>query len=571
MTPANFLTRTSQLILIVALAGLMIVVCVGLIPLPLLLPKQEARAAGTINVTTTIDEYNTSGSGSGCSLREAIESINTSASFGGCNNPGNAADTIQLQGMIYTLSIPETGFPNSNTRGSVKPQRSVIIRGVGPGQTIITTTITFNQHVFMMSNPVVDPATITIEGINIQGGKGGGGGRGILCDFSFENSTLTLTDAVIENNLGGGIGCTASVLILSDVTIRNNGTMNNSGGGLLRYYGNIIMKNVTFYGNQADVGGAIYINDYSAKSDAIQMTNVTIFNNQAQVSGGGLYLVFYTPPNVITATNVTFAKNQAVSGNGGNIYLNASSLSLKNTIIANGSPNNCDGNPVPNITSLGHNLDSGNTCGLTATGDITNTNPLLAASLADNGGSTETLALLGGSPAIDGGTCNGAPAADQRGIARPQGTACDIGAYETSAQPNFFLTKRVDDATPDPGQRITYTITLQNNGSLSATNTTLSDPLPAGLSLAGPARLDPPGSVFTPTLPTLASGLTLSSGHSITLTFPVTASAGLVGGTVLTNTVTVTSTEVVTPQTASVRITIAAEDEEIYLPVILKK
>ncbi|MBE7550951.1 MAG: hypothetical protein HS126_07725 [Anaerolineales bacterium] len=65
--------------------------------------------------------------------------------------------------------------------------------------------------------------------------------------------------------------------------------------------------------------------------------------------------------------------------------------------------------------------------------------------------------------------------------------------------------------------------------------------------------------------------MTSPPGHSITLTFPVTASTGLGGGTVLTNTVTVTSTEIVTPQTDAVRITIAAEDEEIYLPVILKK
>jgi len=55
--------------------------------------------------------------------------------------------------------------------------------------------------------------------------------------------------------------------------------------------------------------------------------------------------------------------------------------------------------------------------------------PLIGA-LADNGGPTETRALLAGSPAIDAGDAEGCPKADQRGVARPQGAACDIGAFE---------------------------------------------------------------------------------------------------------------------------------------------
>jgi hypothetical protein len=89
---------------------------------------------------------------------------------------------------------------------------------------------------------------------------------------------------------------------------------------------------------------------------------------------------------------------------------------------------NCTG---PINESRGYNLDSGTTCGLTKTTDLTNTNAMLG-SLANNGGPTLTMALLPGSPAIDhGGTAaNGCPATDQRGVSRPQGPACDIGAYE---------------------------------------------------------------------------------------------------------------------------------------------
>jgi hypothetical protein len=80
------------------------------------------------------------------------------------------------------------------------------------------------------------------------------------------------------------------------------------------------------------------------------------------------------------------------------------------------------------IVSNGHNLDGDGTCGLGEPTDLPGTDPLLGP-LADNGGPSETHALLPGSPAIDAGppTCE---ATDQRGVPRPQEAACDIGAYE---------------------------------------------------------------------------------------------------------------------------------------------
>jgi hypothetical protein len=107
-----------------------------------------------------------------------------------------------------------------------------------------------------------------------------------------------------------------------------------------------------------------------------------------------------------------------------------------NTIIANnvdvfGNSANC-GAPV---SSVGHNLSSDGTCGLSGPGDRNNTNPLLGP-LANNGGFTMTHALPRNSPAVDTGTNTGCPSTDQRGIARPQignlgdQAICDIGAYE---------------------------------------------------------------------------------------------------------------------------------------------
>jgi hypothetical protein len=96
------------------------------------------------------------------------------------------------------------------------------------------------------------------------------------------------------------------------------------------------------------------------------------------------------------------------------------------------------------ITSNGHNLDGDGTCGLTGTGDITNTNALLAP-LQDNGGPTLTHALLTGSPAIDAGNPAGCQLTDQRGVSRPQdgdgnGIAiCDIGAFEHQPSEPFVI------------------------------------------------------------------------------------------------------------------------------------
>jgi hypothetical protein len=81
------------------------------------------------------------------------------------------------------------------------------------------------------------------------------------------------------------------------------------------------------------------------------------------------------------------------------------------------------------IISLGHNLASDGSCVLNGTGDITNTNTLLGP-LHDNGGGSPTHALLYSSPALDAAGLIGCPASDQRGVPRPQGAACDIGAYE---------------------------------------------------------------------------------------------------------------------------------------------
>ncbi len=98
-------------------------------------------------------------------------------------------------------------------------------------------------------------------------------------------------------------------------------------------------------------------------------------------------------------------------------------LLVRSTIVSGQVGGNC----AAPVTSLGRNLDSAATCGFTATGDASNTNPNLGA-LAANGGPTLTMKPAAGSPAIGTSAC--VTASDQRGTSRPQGGACDKGAVE---------------------------------------------------------------------------------------------------------------------------------------------
>jgi uncharacterized delta-60 repeat protein/uncharacterized repeat protein (TIGR01451 family) len=122
----------------------------------------------------------------------------------------------------------------------------------------------------------------------------------------------------------------------------------------------------------------------------------------------------------------------------------------------------------------------------------------------------------------------------------------------------FEISKSVDDATPDLGQVITYTIVVTNVDVVSTTTAFISDTLPAEVTLAGPIALDPPtaGTIGTP--PVLVSNVTLAVGQAVTVTIPVTVTGWPAAGALVTNTASVTSTQVAIPVTASIAIAVPA-------------
>ncbi len=155
------------------------------------------------------------------------------------------------------------------------------------------------------------------------------------------------------------------------------------------------------------------------------LTNSTVSGNQATgVSnsfncGGG----FLSLSSDVTVHYSTFSGNQVAGGlhKGGGICIIGGEFNLANTLIANSVGDNCSGSP----NDLGNNLVDDATCGISD--NLTGLNPILA----DNGGFTFTHALLESSPAIDAIPIKSCIVAeDQRGVIRPQGSGCDIGAFE---------------------------------------------------------------------------------------------------------------------------------------------
>lgn len=354
--------------------------------------SQPAQAANIV-VNTTDDELN---SDSDCSLREAITAANTDAAVDACT-AGSGPDTITLPAGTYTLSIVGTN-EDSAADGDLDVTDDLTINGAGAATTIIDGNGAVTGERVFHVDPASAGITVDISGVTIRGGddSSGFGGAGALS----RGGTLTLTNSVLSGNtttqLGGALkGIGPAVLTLDGVTVSGN----TAGNGTIYSAGFLTITNSTISGNTVNAnGGGIY------NSGTAMLTNVTVSGNTAAVGGGGI-------------------RNEAT-------------LTLTNTIIANSvSGGDCDGST---ITSNGHNLDSDGTCGLSGTGDLPNTDPKLG-SLADNGGPTETLALLSGSPAIDAGDDAACPATDQRGVARPidgdvDGAAvCDIGAYEAPA------------------------------------------------------------------------------------------------------------------------------------------
>lgn len=309
-----------------------------------------------------------------------------------------------------------------------------------------------------------------------------------------ELSGLTLTDGRVMDVgavHGGAVHQRAGRLTIRDSAIVRNTVrwidFQSLGGGVSVTGGELVMERVTLADNMALYGGGLMLNPGAVRAT---LRNVTVTGNSAEHNGGGIFVMNQGETTVLE--QVTIAGNNAPGGLGGGLLSNSTGTRVTNSIVAGNtafSGPDCDtAGSVFAIVGAGTNLiEDLSDCVLTGTGTVlAGADPLLGPLALNGPGQSATFALLDGSPALDAAPVRGdgacPPAAtDQRGVTRPQGAACDLGAYE--ARPAAAL---VRPAAHDFGAR-----EIGSGASAPAALTLANDPdadLPletAGIGLAG--------------------------------------------------------------------------------------
>jgi len=374
----------------------------------------HAPVTWTVNATDdVVDDFGCDATH--CSLREAVD-----ASW-----PG---DIIE-----FNLTYPDTIILGGS---DILIDKGLVINGPGAdllaisgGAEIEDLEPWTHDRVFTVGGFEIPPVTVTINGLTIRDGRADSGGGVIVLD----GSNLTMNDCVIgPNNI-----------------------VTYAGGGVFNERSHLTMNRCTVTGNEGtgSLGGAGVTTAYSGATTTL--VNSTVSGNITNNFGGGLYV---GPESVVSLINTTVSGNISNAnyldpyeerGGGAGIYIETvegsdNLVNIQNSIIAGNidmtDPATAGHDKWPDIygeaTSLGGNL-IGDPTGSTTIWDWSDQvgdaldplDPVLGALAWNTPGSTQTMALLTGSPAIDAApTCE--VDIDQRGVLRPQGTACDIGAYE---------------------------------------------------------------------------------------------------------------------------------------------
>jgi CSLREA domain-containing protein len=389
--------------------------------------------AAAFTVTSTADAVDSNvgdgrclstANGGGCTLRAAIQEADAAG----------GVSTVTVPAGRYRLTIPpipEAGsaLDMDASNGDLDLNGAIDVKGGGAGRTIIDggsidrvfeTGVTASAHLsdltvtggdstangsqeIDLGGGILNKGAITLDRVELVANVADGGGG----MFSIPGTSPVIRDSLIAGNRafsGGGLRLDAGGAI-TNTTITHNSLLTLPPGGIQKKPVGIVIPLVD---EISGWGGGI---DHRGGGD-VSIVNSTITDNHAIKGGGGL------------------ASGQGYAPVSEQVALGR--MTLRNTIIASNTSDagtvNCHVKDQV-IASLGHNLASDGSCFLTTAGDHPKTDPLLAA-LADNGGPTRTFALLPGSPAIDAGSAEGCPTHDQRGIVRPVGAGCDIGAFE---------------------------------------------------------------------------------------------------------------------------------------------
>jgi uncharacterized repeat protein (TIGR01451 family) len=423
-----------------------------------------------------------------------------------------ASGTLTLAGDVLT--------------GNMAPGNGGGLHDASSGQLTITATTVSNNIVCDFSGDS------SIFGGGISSTSTGA----VTIDSSTISGNANDASAAASANLADGGGLSESggaTLTLTNTSVSGNSTVGQGGGISGDGSGHFNMFADLINGNTASGRGGGF-EDFNDDTDTF--VNVTVAGNTAS-DGGGIDSGCGT--DTIRFSTIT---GNTATGFGGNLSGGeCPGITLDDTIVAGGTANgglggaNCGG--PTGFTSNGYNLfddtaDNGAQCGANGTTDIVKADPKLGP-LQNNGGPTETVGLLAGSPAIDAANPDAAnstcttetknatgTAVDQRGFPRPQGAACDIGAFE--ATPDDSLTSSVQNNPITVGQQDTVTDTITNSGPHNSDGTTFTDPT-AGFTVNSVTASQ--GSC-THTTNTVSCSLgTLTPGESVTVTIVVTGTS----------------------------------------------
>ncbi len=401
-------------------------------------------------------------------LTSALPTVTEDLTINGNNTSISGANLFRVFDLAnVTVTMSNMSIRNGNVTG-LGGAINMSDAASSAGTTLTLTNVFFSNNHADYGGAIYEPrGTLTIINSNFSGNTAGISGGAILEERS--GSILVVDNTLFGGNTavddGGAMGL-VSVAFISHSTFSGNSAA--FGGAISKVVlGDLHLTNNVFFNNAATgqptaTGGAIYI--YQNVGTAT-LTNVTLSGNSARNDGGGIHANLGT----INLNNVTITNNTADSdndgvGDGGGIFRLGATVQIQNSIIAGNfdTPGNTGGGTISpdcsgTLTTSGYNL-IGRKDGCIGfangvNGDKVGTganpiNPLLAA-LANNGGTTQTHLLLPASPAINAGNplppgsggfaCD---ALDQRAVARPHGSACDIGAIEFNNQilylPNVF-------------------------------------------------------------------------------------------------------------------------------------
>lgn len=365
------------------------------------------------------------------------------------NNPGGGGEGAGFVGDLrFCLTQANTlGGTNTidflvggviNLAGALPAiNNHLTINGLGANVLTVRRDTGGDYRIFTInSNWIVNISGLTItkgRAVSAPGVFGGGGGLSVN-----SGATLNLSNSVVTDNegysFGGGI-LASGALNINNCTISYNKAGN--GGGFYILFTTANISNSTINNNTTTFQAGVGIQD-----STVVISNCTITENSSTNGGTGIVSRGVFGTAATTVINSTVTDNNGPGAGLWALNLNTgqgASITLKNTLVAGNSPQNFTKSGAnASLVSQGHNFDSDGTSNFVngVNGDQVGSlaapfDPLLGP-LANNGGATQTRALLCGSPAINLGDNNGAPAKDQRGVARPVGGTVDIGAFESA-------------------------------------------------------------------------------------------------------------------------------------------